>query len=330
MLLNVDMLKNPVAMLVLVLCFLVTNQPIKKKSVHVVCSLLILTLILLIISPVLLTTSRASSSTCASVYTGDVVYITEVVGFLYNKATITVKPPVETEVEVDIFYIDDANSQWEESNHSSQVNDYIFPQGILVQNNTESYFLSHSEIDFCFQVQANSSELAKFAKICQFSNVNDYNALTVDANTNKSIAKAEKRGDCQEILKPPNKFKIKHQGYYWYALSIPSLHTEILQASYTYHLNKRYYNQTMLGDSYDCSVDDSDCVIGGLIGQRSTKHLLVYIPIPDGIIESTDPYEFCVEMSSAWGIVIVVFIPVLLIALFCFTALLFVRWHLYR
>ena len=295
-----------------------------------VCSLLILILTLLIIGSTILTAVVASSSTCASVYIGDVVYITEVVVFFYNKATITVKPPVETEVEVDIFYIDDANSQWEESNHSSQVDDYIFPQGILVQNNTESYFLSHSEIDFCFQVQANSSELAKLAKICQFSNFKDYNALTVDANTNKSIAKAEKRGDCQEILKPPNKFKVKHQGYYWYALSIPSSHTEILQASYTYHLNKRYYNQTMLGDPYDCSVDDSDCVIGGLMGQRSTKHLLVYIPVPVGIIESTDPYEFCVEMSNAWGIAIIVFIPVLVIALICVIALSFTCRYVFK
>ena len=289
-----------------------------------ICSLLILTLILLFISPVLLTTLRASSSTCASVYIGDVVYITEVVGFFYNKATITVKPPAGTELETetDIFYVDDANSrEREESNHSSQVDDYSFPQGILVQNNTQSYFLSQSEIEFCFQVQVNSSsELAKLAKICQFSNVNDYNALMA-ADTNKSIAEAEKRGDCQDILKPPNQFKIKDRGYYWYALSIPFSDTEPLQTSYMYHLNKRYYNQTLLGDPYDCSVVASDCVIRGLIGQRSTKHLLVYIPVPDGIIESPDPYEFCVEVSNAWGMVIVVFIPVLLIALVCVIAL---------
>ena len=286
-----------------------------------VCLLLILPLILLILSPVLLATSVASSSTCATVYIGDVVYITEVVGFLYNKANITVKPPEETEVEVDIFYIDDPNSQWEESNYTSLVDYYDFPEGILIQNNRQSYFLSHSEIEFCFQVQMNSSsELAKLAKICQFSNSKDYNAL-MNADTNKGIAEAEKRGDCQEILNPPNKYKIKDQGYYWYAVSLPSSDTETLNASYTYHLNKRYYNQTMLGDPY-CSVDDdSDCVIGSLIGQRSTKHLLVYIPDPVGIIEPIDPFNFCVEMSNAWGIAIIVFIPVLLIALCCVIAL---------
>ena len=295
-----------------------------------ICSLLILTLILLILSPVLLTTSVASSSTCATVYIGDVVYITEVVGFPYNKATITVKPPAgsELETEADIFYTDNTNSQREESNYSSQVDDYSFPQGILVQNNMQSYFLSHSEIEFCFQVHVNSSpEFAKLAKICQFSNLEDYNAL-MDASTNKSIAEAEKRGDCMEVLNPPNKFKIKDQGYYWYALSIPS--SETLQANFTYHLNKRYYNQTMLGDPY-CSVDDdSDCVIGGLIGQRSTKHLLVYIPDPVGIIVSTDPYEFCVEMSNAWGIVIVVFIPVLLISLYYVIALSFACCYVFK
>ena len=278
-------------------------------------SLLILTLVLLVISLVLLATSKASSSTCAPVYIGDVVYITEVVGFFYNKATITVKPPVET--EVDIFYIDDVNSQWEESNYTSQVDDYSFPQGILVQNNTQSYFLSQSEIEFSLN-SSSDPEVAKLAKICQFSNFKDYNAL-MDADTNKGIAEAEKRGDCQEILNPPNKFKIKAQGYYWYALSIPSS-DKTLQASYTYHLNKRYYNQTMLGDPY-CSVDDRECVIGRLMGQRSTKHLLVYIPDQVGIIEPIDPYEFCVQISNAWGIAIIVFIPVLLIALYYVVAL---------
>ena len=239
---------------------------------------------------------------------GDAVLLSSITGFLFDRISIWQVKPSENEspAEAEISYSEDCNSK-ESVNRSTfdaPLHRFSYPQGILVQNSTQIYLLPDSEISFYFTVTNLSSPLAESIKVCQFSNLADYNAL-IQATSNKDIEGAENNGVCLPILRPPNTFKIHSPSYYYYAVSI--LTGTQVYARYTYNLTQRFYNRTMLS-AYDCSVVDTDCVITGVIHQTSTKCVVVYIP-PSESVEPTKPYMFYLKESEAYGIAILVWIP---------------------
>ena len=238
---------------------------------------------------------------------GDAVLLSSITGFWFNQISIWQVTPSENEspAEAEISYSENCNSK-ESVNRSTfdaPLHQFSYPQGILVQNSAQIYLLPDSEISFYFTVTNLSSPLSESVKVCQFSNLADYNAL-IQATSNKDIKEAENNGVCLPILRPPNTFEIHSPGYYYYAVSI--LTGARVYARYTYNLTQRFYNRTMLS-AYDCSVVHTDCVITGVIHQTSTKCVVVYIP-PSEIVESTKPYMFYLKKSKAYGIAVLTWI----------------------
>ena len=291
-----------------------------KNSKNVLCSAITISVVLLLLNGILFSIITAASSTSAPVYTDDVVRVWDVEGFWYNKITITYTAPSDTDIpaKVEIYYTDNSSTEQEMpnctslqhnfsfpeeiSNCASLLHTFSFPEGIPIQQSFQVYLLQNSGIEFNFTV-VNASEFAESAKVCQFSNVDDYDAL-LQAETNESIVKAERNGDCQPMLASPNIFQIEHDGYYWYAVS--TLFGSDVLASYTYNLSKLSYNKTTLGRPHDCTATDYECSISGIISQTSTKHVFVIVSNS----ASSKPYIIKVKARNAIGIAIVVFVPV--------------------
>ena len=264
---------------------------------------------------ILLSLIKESVSTSTPVYADDVVHLRDVEGFWYDRITITYKAPSDTDIPADfeIYYTDNSSAHQEMTNFTSLPHTFSFPEGIPIQQSFQVYLLHNSGIEFDFTV-VNESEFAESAKVCQFSNLDDYDAL-LQAKTNESIVKAERNGDCQPILASPNMFQIEHDGYYWYAVStLLGTDTVNVEASYTYILSRWYYDRTTLGQPHDCTLTNYKCIIRGITFQTSTKQVFVFVSNS----ESSEPYTFNVKASHAFGIAVVVFILAELITvMFC-------------
>ena len=274
---------------------------------------------------------KSTSLPTFPIFPGDVIYVDKVEGFWYNMISLTFSPPPDTITrretlgpeQFQLYYNEHSPTQQLVTEGNSSEKNYFFPEVIPVNNSDQNYLLKHSQVEFNFTVMNFSHELAELAKVCQFSDIDDFDTIT-DNPTNTTIIATEKHGICQPLLNPPNKFEIHHSGYYWYVVS--TLNGVNVQASYEYRLKKLYYNRTMLGTPHNCTSVDSECVIGSIFLQRSTKHLLLSLTNSD----SVDPYMGTAEKTNAVGIALVVFFSLEFITVMIFIIIIILLCCVYK
>lgn len=272
--------------------------------------------IIIVIVVVSLSVSAArhpSSST--QVFAGDIVHISSLKRFLYDRAEIRQQPPEGAEQAEATIYVENCASkeQHNETNFSSRPLPYTAPQGLF--NLQQQYLLAGSVLAINLTAHKPFHSDGS-AKVCQFSNADDYEEL-LDADTKEEVIEAEKNGFCQTIEPPSGtsphttvvRFNIHSHGYYYYALAV--VPGELTNVSYMYTLSKHYYDKKEL-TPYNCSVVDQNCVIDGLIIITPADCVLTLIPAP-AAIEPSIPYTFYSEQSCAWGIVIVILCVTLLV-----------------
>ena len=193
---------------------------------------------------------------------------------------------------------------------------------MIVNNSHQNYLLKHSRIQFNFSIE-NPSNYSASAKICQFSTLADYESIVDKADTNKSVIEAEKKGECQQIQKPPNNFVIHKSGYYWYVVSTLLSESKNVCTSHEYRLSKLYFDKASLGQSHDCLLSEPstrECVVANsLFSQTSTKQVLVSLAVTN--IEFSSPYKVTVNKKYAIGIALIPFATLELPALVAFISL---------
>ena len=254
-----------------------------------------------------LSVSADSYSSSTQVFAGDIVQISSLKRFWYDQAKIRQQSPEGTEQAEATIYVENCASkeQLNETNFSSRPLSYTAPQGLF--NLQQQYLLAGSVLAINLTAHEPFHSDGS-AKVCQFSNADDYEEL-LDADTKEEVIEAEKNGFCQTIEPPSGtaphttmvRFNIHSHGYYYYALAV--VPGELTNVSYMYTLSKHYYDEKEL-TPYNCSVVDQDCVIDGLIIITPADCVLALIPAP-AAIEPSIPYTFYSEQSCAWGIVIV-------------------------
>ena len=264
---------------------------------------------------------KVSSSSSTQVIAGDVVQISHLTRFWFSQAKISQQPPEGEEQAEAIIYVENcaSNKRLNETNFSSRPLPVKFPQGLY--NLQQQYLLDRSDLVINVTTHATSDSDAS-AKVCKFSNADDYTEL-LDANTRAEVDEAEKKGFCQAIEPPSGtsphttsiQFNIHSHGYYYYALAV--VPGELMNISYTYILSKHYFDKDEL-TPYNCSVVDQECVIDGLIKIASENCALAFIPTSSAV-EPFAPYIFHLEQTSALGIsiIFVCFFVVLTIFLGC-------------
>lgn len=176
-----------------------------------------------------------------------------------------------------------------------------------MENLQQQYLLAGSDLAINLTAQAISDSDAS-AKVCQFSNADDYDELR-DAGTEAEVDEAEKNGFCQAIEPPSGtsphttnvRFNIHSHGYYYYALAI--IPGKQMNISYIYTLGKQYYDKDEF-TPYTCSVVDQTCVIRELFKITAEKCALVFIPT-SAAAEPSTPYTFYLKETLTWGISIV-------------------------
>ena len=243
-------------------------------------------------------------------------------GFWYNRISISYETLADSGIEIvklKVYYVEQVTVAEEVLTGPSSISlkNYSQPEVIPIDDSDQNYLLKNSQVEFNFTV-VNPSKFAELAKICQ---VSDYNDIDNIPNDNKSISEFEKRSTCQPLLQQPNKFEIKHTGYYWYVVSTPIAPEGVnVRTSYEYRLRKLYYNRTMLKSPHECTADKHDeCVIDSVFAQRSTKHVLAVITEDD----PTNPYRVTVSKKYAVGIALVVFVSFLTLISVIFLVCLF-------
>ena len=273
-----------------------------------------------------------SSSLSTDVYSGDVVNVGSVSGVWFSKTTFSTKTTDQfPTAEFLIFYTEDSPTEQDISSETFSSKNFSFPQGLIVAEKQQNYFLKGTKLFFIFSVE-NPSQFANLANICQFTSRADYEDITNDPPSNETIAKTEKKGTCKPILEAPNQFYIHRSGYYWYVLSTPLSPDDAninVRTSYEYNLTKVAYNITELGSPHKCEFlngGESECTItDSVLRSGSTMNVLALLTFPD----TSEHYKVTVSQKKAIAIALSFFIPlvaVLLILLFL-TLLFLIKRH---
>ena len=249
----------------------------------------------------------AQPSSSTGIFPGDVVQVLSLKYFWFNEAKISQEAPEGVQQSNTIIYLENCNSKERQDTlpFLSRPLPYTLPEGLF--HLQRQYLLAHSSLEINVTAYVHSDSNAN-AKICQFSNANDYGRLLA-ADSKKQLDAAEMKGSCQSIEPPSNTtplvtkmhFDIRSHGYYYYALAV-DLNKQI-NMSYNYTLYRWYYNREEL-TPYNCSVENQDCVIKKLTTQRRDTCILAFIPT-SGAVEPSLSYTFTSRQSHPYGILIV-------------------------
>jgi hypothetical protein len=267
-----------------------------------------------------------SSSFSTDVYSGDVVNVGSVSGVLFSKTTFSTKTTDQfPTAEFLIFYTEDSPTEQDISSETFSSKNFSFPQGLIVAEKQQNYFLKGTKLFFIFSVE-NPSQFANLAKICQFTSRADYEDITNDPPSNETIANTERKGTCKPILEAPNQFYIHRSGYYWYVLSTPLSPDDAIinvRTSYEYNLTKVAYNITGLSNPHKCEFlngEESECTItDSVLHSGSTMNVLALLTFPD----SSEHYKVTISQKKAIAIALVTFIPSVVVLLILFFLTLF-------
>ena len=298
-----------------------------STKTRVIVSLLISFAALVLFTSVFGAVAKKSSSS-APAFPNDVVLVDRVSGVWYNQLTVSYEQETsarevnEDEAQITVYYVERPEIREEIYAESSLPKNFSFPQVLIVNNSHQNYLLKHSRIQFNFSIE-NPSNYSASAKICQFSTLADYESIVDKADTNKSVIEAEKKGECQQIQKPPNNFVIHKSGYYWCVVSTLLSESKNVRTSYEYRLSKLYFDKASLGQSHDCLLSEPstrECVVANsLFSQTSTKQVLVSVAVTN--TEFSSPYKVTVNKKYAIGIALIPFAILELPALVAFISL---------